>query len=93
MVFSDTVYYDRSDSKKDNLILVQIPRHHNKLITLYLPNRTKIIRFCAIETIISSMKTGKVKKLILKLSAKVAFIIYQNPKYLKRELYLTTWWS
>lgn len=43
-VFSDTLYYDRSNTKKDNLILVQIPRHHNKLITLYLPDKTKIIR-------------------------------------------------
>ncbi len=43
-IFSDTLYYDRSNTKKDNLILVQIPRHHNKLITLYLPDKTKIIR-------------------------------------------------
>ena len=43
-IFSDTNYYDRSKVKKNNLILVQIPRHHNKLINLVVVNKTKIIR-------------------------------------------------
>ncbi len=43
-VFSNRTYYDRSTEKKKNLILVQIPRHHNKLIILEASENIKIFR-------------------------------------------------
>ena len=43
-VFSDRGYYDRSAEKKMNLILVQIPRHHNKLVVIEASNKVKIYR-------------------------------------------------
>ena len=43
-VFSDRGYYDISAEKKANLILVQIPRHHDKLVVLEVSNKVKIFR-------------------------------------------------
>lgn len=43
-IFSDRGYYDRSATEKNNLILIQIPRHHKKLITLETKKKIKIIR-------------------------------------------------
>lgn len=43
-IFSNRTYYDRSTEKKINLILVQIPRHHNKLIVLEASDKIKIFR-------------------------------------------------
>lgn len=43
-VFSDRGYYDRSSVKKENLILVQIPRHYDKLVVLEASEQIKIFR-------------------------------------------------